>query len=283
MFLHVIDTGFFKLDGGAMFGVVPKTIWQKLNPADENNLCSWAMRCLLVQDGNRLILIDTGMGSKQTAKFFGYYYPHGEASLITSIRKAGYSTDEVTDVILTHLHFDHVGGAVSSTSDKTQFSPTFKNARYWSTPRHWQWATNPNARERASFLEENILPLQQSGQLHWIEENQPSPFENIGFLFVNGHTEAMLLPKIQLGSQTLLYMADLVPSTGHVPVPYVMSYDVRPLVTMDEKTSILKQAADNQWCLFFEHDPVTECGLVKPTDKGIRMATQGKLSEWLSG
>lgn len=281
MQLHVIDTGFFKLDGGAMFGVVPKTIWQKLNPADENNLCTWAMRCLLVQDGNQLILIDTGMGDKQEAKFFSYYYPHGDASLLGSIQKAGFSPDQVTDVILTHLHFDHVGGAVSCNADKTLFFPTFKNARYWSTRRHWQWATEPNDREKASFLKENILPLQQSGQLDWIDENQPSPFASIDFLFVNGHTEAMLLPKIQLGNQTLLYMADLVPSAGHVPVPYVMGYDVRPLLTMDEKTSILKQASDNQWLLFFEHDPLTECAVVQPTEKGIRVGAQGKLADWL--
>jgi glyoxylase-like metal-dependent hydrolase (beta-lactamase superfamily II) len=281
MQLHVIDTGFFKLDGGAMFGVVPKTIWQKLNPADENNLCTWAMRCLLVQDGNQLILIDTGMGDKQEAKFFSYYYPHGDASLLGSIQKAGFSPDQVTDVILTHLHFDHVGGGVSCNADKTRFFPTFKNARYWSTRRHWQWATEPNAREKASFLKENILPLQQSGQLDWIEENQPSPFASIDFLFVNGHTEAMLLPRIQLGNQTLLYMADLVPSAGHVPVPYVMGYDVRPLLTMDEKTSILKQASDSQWLLFFEHDPLTECAVVQPTEKGIRVGAQGKLADWL--
>ncbi len=281
MQLHVIDTGYFKLDGGAMFGVVPKTIWQKLNPADDHNLCTWAMRCLLVQHEDRLILIDTGMGNKQDAKFFGYYFPSGDATLIGSIQNAGFSADDVTDVILTHLHFDHVGGAVSCNAGKTQFFPTFRNARYWSTPKHWQWATEPNARERASFLKENILPLQQSGQLHWIEENKPSPFSWIDFMFVNGHTEAMMLPKIQLGNRTLLYMADLIPSSGHVPIPYVMGYDVRPLLTMDEKTSVLRQAVDNDWLLFFEHDPVAECATVTPTEKGIRIASQGKLSEWI--
>lgn len=280
MQVYVIDTGFFKLDGGAMYGVVPKSIWQKLNPSDENNLCSWAMRCLLIEDGNRLTLIDTGLGNKQDAKFFSYYYLHGTASLLQSIQKTGFSPDEITDVILTHLHFDHVGGAVSCNTDKTKYFPTFKNARYWSTPRHWQWAIQPNAREKASFLKENILPLQD--RLHWIEEGQASPFTNIDFLFVDGHTEAMLLPKIQIGNQTILYMADLIPSTGHIALPYVMSYDVRPLLTMDEKATILNQAVEKDWILFFEHDPITECAVVQHTEKGIRIENQGALTEWLS-
>jgi len=282
MRLHVIDTGFFKLDGGAMFGVVPKSIWHKLNPSDDNNMCSWAMRCLLVEDGNRLILIDTGLGSKQDEKFFSYYYLHGEASLAKSIRQAGFSPDEVTDVVLTHLHFDHVGGAVSRSPDQNQLFPTFRNARYWSTPKHWQWATQPNAREKASFLKENIMPLHESGQIHWIEENQPSPFTNIDFLFVNGHTEAMLLPRIRVGNQTLLYMADLVPSSGHVPIPYVMGYDVRPLLTMEEKISILQQAADNQWILFFEHDPIVECATVQTTEKGVRISNKSELADLIN-
>ncbi|MDJ1481497.1 MBL fold metallo-hydrolase [Cytophagaceae bacterium YF14B1] len=282
MQVHVIDTGFFKLDGGAMYGVVPKSIWQKLNPSDENNLCSWAMRCLLIEDGNRLILIDTGLGNKQDAKFFSYYYLHGTASLLQSIQNAGFSPDEITDVILTHLHFDHVGGAVSSNTDKTKYFPTFKNARYWSTPRHWHWAIQPNPREKASFLKENILPLQESGQLHWIEEGKISPFANIDFLFVEGHTEAMLLPKIQIGNQTIVYMADLIPSAGHISLPYVMSYDVRPLLTMDEKATILNRAVEKEWILFFEHDPITECAVVQHTEKGIRIENQGALAEWLS-
>ena len=281
MRLHVIDTGFFKLDGGAMFGVVPKSLWQKLNPADETNLCTWAMRCLLVETGDRLMLIDTGIGDKQDARFLGFYHLHGEASLLGSIRQAGFSPDDVTDVLLTHLHFDHVGGAASTNADGTRFFPTFRNARYWSNQKHWQWAVQPNAREKASFLKENILPLQESGQLHWIEENQPSPFAGVEFLFVNGHTEAMMLPKITYNGRTLVYMADLVPSAGHVPVPYVMGYDVRPLLTMDEKTRLLEQAAQENWILMFEHDPTVECATVHPTEKGVRIAEKGDLAAFV--
>ncbi|MCU0355382.1 MAG: MBL fold metallo-hydrolase [Cytophagales bacterium] len=281
MRLHVIDTGFFKLDGGAMFGVVPKSLWQKLNPADENNLCTWAMRCLLVETGDRLILVDTGIGDKQDLRFLGFYHLHGEASLLSSIRRAGFTPDDVTDVLLTHLHFDHVGGAVSANPDRTQYFPTFRNARYWSNRQHWQWAVQPNAREKASFLKENILPLQESGQLHWIEENQPSPFPGVELLFVNGHTEAMMLPKIAYNGRTLVYMADLVPSAGHVPIPYVMGYDVRPLLTMDEKTRLLNQAVQENWLLMFEHDPATECATVQSTEKGVRIAEKGDLTAFV--
>ena len=282
MQLHVLDTGLFKLDGGAMFGVVPKPIWQKLNPADENNRCTWAMRCLLIEDGNRLILIDTGIGDKQDAKFLSHYHLHGDDSLAKSIGKAGFAAHDVTDVILTHLHFDHVGGAVKYDQPDSQ-KPilTFPNARHWSTEAHWQWATQPNSREKASFLTENILPIQESGQLDFIGQGQASPFANIDFLFVNGHTEAMLLPRIQYQGKTIVYMADLIPSASHVPVPYVMGYDVRPLLTMEEKTKILNEAADNQWILVFEHDAVTEAATVAKTEKGVRTDQRGNLADWL--
>ncbi len=276
MKLHTIDTGFFKLDGGAMFGVVPKSIWNRLNPADENNMCTWAMRCLLVEDGERLILIDTGIGNKQDDKFFSYYYLHGDASLQKSIEKAGFSVDEVTDVVLTHLHFDHVGGAINR--DRNIVATTFKNAIYWSNEKHWDWAINPNQREKASFLKENILPISESRQLKFIYENTISPFNNIDFLFVNGHTESMMLPKIKLGSKTLIYMADLVPSSCHVSIPYLMSYDVRPLQTMEEKQNILKSAADNEWILLLEHDPGIEAITVINSDRGIKINEKGNLN-----
>lgn len=281
MKLHAIDTGLFKLDGGAMFGVVPKTIWQKLNPADENNMCTWAMRCLLIEDGKRLILVDTGIGDKQDAKFFSHYYLHDDGSLLKSIGKAGFSAVDVTDVVLTHLHFDHVGGAVRGAADNGKPELTFPNARHWSTPAHWQWAVQPNSREKASFLAENILPIEQSGQLDFIRPGQPSPWPNIDFIFVNGHTEAMLLPRIQYRSQTIVYMADLIPSAWHVPIPYVMGYDVRPLLTMEEKEKILGEAADNQWLLVFEHDAATEAATVARTEKGVRIDRKGKLTDWL--
>jgi glyoxylase-like metal-dependent hydrolase (beta-lactamase superfamily II) len=278
MKLYVIDTGFFKLDGGAMFGVVPKSIWQQLNPADENNLCTWAMRCLLVEEGKRLMLVDTGIGNKQDAKFFSYYYPHGEASLMGSIQKAGFTVDQVTDVILTHLHFDHVGGAVERRGEKLW--PAFPNARYWTNAKHWLWAMQPNPREKASFLSENLLPLKESGQLNFLDSATSSPFECLDFIFVNGHTEAMMLPRIKIGGKTLVYMADLIPSSAHIPVPYLMGYDVRPLLTMEEKGHYLKQAVDQEWILMFEHDPLTECATVKMTDKGVRLEAKGRLADW---
>jgi glyoxylase-like metal-dependent hydrolase (beta-lactamase superfamily II) len=281
MQLHTIDTGFFKLDGGAMFGVVPKTIWQKTNPADENNMCTWAMRCLLVEDGSRLILIDNGIGTKQDAKFLSYYYLHGEASLISSIHKAGYAPDQITDVILTHLHFDHCGGGVQYNASRTGYELTFKNARYWSNPAHWQWATDPNPREKASFLKENLLPMQESGHLHFIETDKASPFPNIDFIFVDGHTEKMMLPRINYKGRKVLFVADLLPSVSHIPVPYVMGYDTRPLLTMEEKTNILRQAADENYLLFFEHDPLYACATVEHTGKGVRAKEKGRLTELL--
>jgi glyoxylase-like metal-dependent hydrolase (beta-lactamase superfamily II) len=281
MQLHTIDTGFFKLDGGAMFGVVPKSIWHKTNPADENNMCTWAMRCLLIEDENKLILIDNGIGNKQDAKFLSYYYLHGDADLLTSIRKAGYSPDQVTDVILTHLHFDHCGGGVQHNASRTGYELTFKNARYWSNPAHWQWATHPNAREKASFLKENLLPMQESGHLHFIDANTTSPFAHIDFIFVDGHTEKMMLPRIKYKGRTILYVADLLPSSSHIPIPYVMGYDSRPLLTMEEKTTILGQAADENYLLFFEHDPYHACATVEHTEKGIRANAKGTLPEML--
>ncbi len=277
MTLHTIETGFFKLDGGAMFGVVPKSIWQKLNPPDTNNLCSWAMRCLLIEDGNRLILVDNGIGEKQDAKFLSYYYLHGDDSLIKSLGKAGFSPNDVTDMFLTHLHFDHCGGGVRREQDKLVL--TFPRATYWTNPEHWQWAIQPNAREKASFLKENIMPMQESGQLRMAYDGQPSPISSIDILYVSGHTEKMMLPLVPYKGHTLCYMADLIPSVGHVPVPYVMGYDTRPLLTMEEKDKILKIAADNGYVLFFEHDPVHECCTVKHTDKGVRVDRTFRLAD----
>ena len=278
MKLHTIDTGFFKLDGGAMFGVVPKTIWNKSNPADENNLCTWAMRCLLVEDGDRLILIDTGIGSKQDAKFFSYYYLHGDASLDSSLSKLGFTTDDITDVFLTHLHFDHVGGAVKRDGEK--LSPAFKNAIYWSNRQHWNWAVKPNDREKASFLKENILPIQESGQLKFIDAKDGVHFmEGFDARFVYGHTDAMMLPLISYKGKKILYMADLLPSVGHLPLPYVMAYDMFPLKTLNEKKIFLNEALEKEYILYFEHDPVNECCTLQQTERGIRVKDIFKLNE----
>jgi len=274
MHIHVINKGLFKLDGGAMFGVVPKSLWQKTNPADENNMCTWALRCLLIEDGKRLILIDTGIGDKQSEKFFSHYHLQGNDTLIGSIRSAGFHEDDITDVILTHLHFDHCGGAVAWNSDKSGYRPVFNNAIYWSNAQHWQWATVPNAREKASFLSENILPIQESGQLKFIERTgsfTKNVFENIDILFVDGHTESMMIPHISFRGKTLVYMADLLPSVGHIPLPYVMGYDTRPLITLEEKGSFLSKAATEEFVLFLEHDSVNECCTLQHTDKGVRL------------
>ncbi len=281
MNLHVINTGFFKLDGGAMFGVVPKSIWQKTNPPDENNLCSWVMRCLLVEDGNRLVLIDNGLGDKQDAKFFSHYYLHGEASLMTSLNQEGFSADDITDMFLTHLHFDHCGGGVKKVKDKLTL--TFPSATYWSNEDHWQWATQPNPREKASFLTENILPMESSGQLKFIKEKEgrSSPFDFMDLFYASGHTDKMMIPKINYKSHTICFMADLLPSVGHIPLPYVMGYDTRPLITMEEKAAFLNEAADNQYILFLEHDPVNECCTVKHTEKGVRLDKTFALKEIL--
>jgi glyoxylase-like metal-dependent hydrolase (beta-lactamase superfamily II) len=296
MKLYSINTGYFKLDGGAMFGVVPKSIWNKINPADENNMCSWALRSLLIQDEKSLILIDTGMGNKQDAKFFGHYYLHGEDTLDKSLAKHGFHRDDITDVFLTHLHFDHCGGSILKEGEK--LVPAFKNATYWSNEEHWKWATDPNDREKASFLKENILPIQESGQLkftrHWWDTsgdgegwhstiNGPIPsvpfLENFLIRFANGHTKDMMLPQIEYKGKTIVYMADLLPSAGHIPIPYVMAYDMYPLITLNEKKSFLREALENNYILFFEHDPVHECCDLQATEKGIRPKNFFKLEE----
>lgn len=277
MNVYSINTGYFKLDGGAMFGVVPKSIWNNINPADENNLCSWALRCLLIEDGNRLTLIDNGIGDKQNEKFFSHYYLHGDDSLDKSLAAHGFSKDDITDVILTHLHFDHCGGSIIREGEK--LLPAFKHAVYWSNARHWKWATEPNDREKASFLKENILPIKESGQLKFIEsEGQHFP-EHIVIRQVFGHTEAMMLPQISYKGKTILYMADLLPSAGHIPIPYIMGYDMFPLTTLNEKKSFLLEALQNDYILFFEHDPKIECCNLQLTEKGIRMKDRFLLSE----
>jgi glyoxylase-like metal-dependent hydrolase (beta-lactamase superfamily II) len=278
MKLYTVNAGHFKLDGGAMFGVVPKSIWNKLNPADEFNMCNWAMRCLLIEDGKRLILVDNGMGDKQDAKFFGYYYLNGDDTLQKSLAKHGFSHDDITDVVLTHLHFDHCGGSIKFNDDKSKLIPAFKNAKYYVNEKHWEWAVNPNAREKASFLKENILPIKESGQLNFITD-QSKIIDAMSFVEVNGHTEAMMLPKVNYKGQTILYMADLIPSVAHLPLPYIMGYDVRPLETLKEKTSILAEAAKNDWKLFFEHDNSIELISLEQTEKGVRRKEELKISD----
>jgi glyoxylase-like metal-dependent hydrolase (beta-lactamase superfamily II) len=286
MKLYTINTGYFKLDGGAMFGVVPKSIWSRLVPADENNMCSWALRCLLIEDNDKLILIDNGMGEKQDAKFFGHYYLHGNDTLEKSLAQHGFTKDDITDVLLTHLHFDHCGGSIVREGDA--LVPAFKNATYWSNTQHWQWAIQPNDREKASFLKENILPIQESGQLQFLDisNEQPvtdrdkTPFslpcfstpisQNLSFFIVNGHTGGMMLPKIDYNGKILVYVADLLPSVAHIPLPYVMGYDMFPLTTLHEKKAFFKEAIANNYSLFFEHDAVNECCNLQMTEKGIR-------------
>jgi glyoxylase-like metal-dependent hydrolase (beta-lactamase superfamily II) len=296
MKLYTINTGYFKLDGGAMFGVVPKSIWNKLNPADENNMCSWALRCLLIEDEGKLILVDNGMGDKQDAKFFGHYYLHGDDTLDKSLAAHGFTKDDITDVFLTHLHFDHCGGSIKKEGDK--LVPAFKNATYWSNERHWKWATEPNAREKASFLKENILPIQESGRLKFLNVNSESSdvstassgsstltthdsrlIKNLSFYTVNGHTGEMMLPKINYNGKTIVYMADLLPSIAHIPLPYVMGYDMFPLTTLNEKRAFLTEARQNDYVLFFEHDPKNECCNLQVTEKGIREKDVFKLSD----
>ena len=262
-----------------MFGVVPKSMWNKLNPADENNLCSWAMRSLLIEHKDRLILVDTGLGNKQDSKFFGHYYLHGEDTLDKSLAKYGFHRDDITDVLLTHLHFDHAGGAI--VIEKNKMLPAFKNAVYWSNEEHWQWAIKPNDREKASFLKENIQPIQDSGKLRMIEVKEDIAFmEDITIRFVNGHTQAMMLPQINnYKGRTIVYVADLLPSAGHIPIPYVMAYDMFPLTTLQEKKAFLQEALQNNFILFFEHDPVHECCTLAMTEKGIRAKDFFRLDE----
>ena len=295
MKLYSINTGYFKLDGGAMFGVVPKSIWNDINSADENNMCSWALRCLLIEDEKRLILIDNGMGDKQDVKFLRHYYLHGDDSLDKSLAIHGFHRDDITDVFLTHLHFDHCGGSIIREGEK--LVPAFKNATYWSNDQHWDWAVNPNDREKASFLKENILPIRESGQLRFIDfglltddstdtsimggalqmVNWELP--SVKIRFVNGHTHFMMLPQINYKDKTIVYMADLLPSAGHIPIPYVMAYDMFPLTTLNEKKSFLKEAVENNYILFFEHDPQYECCNLKQTERGVRSGKFFKLEE----
>jgi glyoxylase-like metal-dependent hydrolase (beta-lactamase superfamily II) len=281
MKLHALNTGMFKLDGGAMFGVVPKTLWQKTNPADEYNMCTWAMRSMLIEHGNKLMLIDAGIGDKQSEKFFSHYFLHGYDSLHGNLKKLGFHADDISDVFLTHLHFDHCGGAINRVGEN-QFAPAFKNATFWSNEKHWQWATVPNAREKASFLSENILPIQESGQLKFIERTgnfTENVFDNIDVFFADGHTESQMIPHIKYKGRTIVFMADLLPSVGHIPLPYVMGYDTRPLITLDEKGKFLKRAADENFVLFLEHDGVNQCCTLQNTEKGIRLAETFNLDE----
>jgi len=293
MNLYAINTGYFKLDGGAMFGVVPKTIWNKINPADENNMCRWALRSLLIEDGEKLILVDNGMGDKQDAKFFSYYYLHGDDTLDKSLAKHGFYRDDITDVFLKHLHFDHCGGSIMREGDK--LVPAFRNAVYWSNELHWQAATQPNEREKASFLKENILPIEESGKLKFVFETPPLRESGHGWVMypeneftfsdtvkvieVNGHTQSMMLPKINYNGKTVVFMADLLPSQGHIPIPYVMAYDVQPLISMREKSTFLHEALRGDYILFFEHDPEYECCTLQHTAKGIRPKEFFRLDE----
>lgn len=275
MKLYPIEAGNFKLDGGAMFGVVPKSIWQKTNPADSNNMIDIGARSLLIEDGNRLILIDTGLGNKQSEKFFSYYYQWGDDSIDNSLKKHGFHRDDITDVFTTHLHFDHCGGCVQWNKDRTGYETAFKNAKYWSNKDHWQWATQPNAREKASFLKENILPIEESGQLHFVDRKNNESFTTIpdlgfGVLFVDGHTDKQMIPHLEYKGKKLVFMADLLPTAGHIPLPYVMGYDTRPLLTLPEKKNFLDKAANEEIYLFMQHDAHNEVITVKHTEKGVR-------------
>ena len=279
MNLYPINAGNFKLDGGAMFGVVPKSLWQKTNPSDSENLIDLTARCMLIESGSRLILVDAGMGDKQSEKFFSYYKPWGDDSLVKSINNAGFSIDEITDVFLTHLHFDHCGGSTVLNSNNISI-PLFKNAKYWSNKNHWDWATNPNSREKASFLKENLIPIEESGQLCFLDVKSPgfNHYNELGLdvLFVDGHTEKQMIPKVSYNGKEIVFMADLLPTAGHIPLPYIMGYDVRPLTTLEEKRSFLNLAVQEEYCLFMEHDANNEIITLKSTEKGVRFG--GSLS-----
>ncbi len=286
MKLYPIETGNFKLDGGAMFGVVPKTIWQKTNPADANNMIDIAARCLLIEDGNKLILIDTGMGNKQSKKFFNYYYQWGNYTLENSLKKAGFHKNDITDVFMTHLHFDHCGGGVQWNKNKTGYEPAFKNATFWTNEEHWKWATQPNAREKASFLKENLLPMQESGKLQFIKREEKSFIKKselgFGILFVDGHTDKQMLPHINYKGKTIVFAADLIPTVGHLPIPYVMGYDTRPLLTLKEKEVFLKTAVEKEYLLFFEHDAHNQMCSLKTTEKGVRLENSFAFSNFFN-
>lgn len=275
MKIYPIETGNFKLDGGAMFGVVPKSLWSRTNPADEQNLCTWAMRCMLIEDGNRLMLIDNGIGEKQSEKFFSHYYLHGSATLEDSIKRLGFGLDQITDVFLTHLHFDHCGGGIKWNRDKTKFEATFKNANYWTNKKHWKWATEPNDREKASFLKENLMPMQELGQLKFVDDG----FDYFEIFYANGHTDAQMIPIIDYQDKKLAFMADLLPSAGHIPLPYVMGYDTRPLLTLTEKKEFLNRCATENIHLFLEHDATNEVITVQGTEKGVRFKNTFKFNE----
>ncbi len=280
MKLYSILTGNLKLDGGAMFGVVPKVMWSKLYPCDENNLCNWSMRCLLVDTGNRKVLIDCGIGDKQSQKFMGHYYLNGDDTLDGSLENAGFTAGDITDVILTHLHFDHAGGAIRWNDDKTDYLPTFPNATYWTSRQQWEWATNPNNREKASFLRENILPIKEKGTLKLID-GEAEIISGISIRLFHGHTEGQVIPFVRYNGKTIVYMADLLPSTAHIPLPYVMSYDTRPLITLEEKEKFMIEAAEKGYILFFEHDIYNECCTVEMTEKGVRMKEAFTLTDIL--
>ena len=279
MQVYSIPTGFFKLDGGAMFGVVPKTLWSKVHPADENNLCTWTMRCLLIEEGDKLILVDNGIGDKQDARFFSHYYLHGDDSLDRSLAANGCHRDDITDVLLTHLHFDHCGGSIIREGDR--LVPAFKNATYWSHSRHWKWATEPNDREKASFLKENILPIEASGQLQFVDERGGAGaiLPGLTVRLAYGHTDAMMLPQLTYGGRTIVFMADLLPSVWHLPMPWIMAYDMFPLTTLTEKKAFLEEAAAENYVLFFEHDPASECCEVEKTEKGFRSRKAFRLAD----
>jgi len=280
MRLYTIDTGFFKLDGGGMFGAVPKVIWSRTNPADKNNLCSWAMRSLLIEDGDRLILIDNGIGDKQDDKFLRHYYLHGDVNLHSSLAQHGFLADDVTDVFLTHLHFDHCGGSVKWNKSRTGFEMTFKNAKYWSNIDHWNWATVPNNREKASFLRENIIPIKESGHLNFVEKEK-NIFPNFDALFVDGHTDSQMIPHITYKDKIIVFAADLLPSTGHIPLPYIMGYDTRPLLTLTEKEKFLKEAVDQEYIVFLQHDNYSECCTVEQSERGVKLKDTFKLADIL--
>lgn len=275
MTIYPVETGNFKLDGGAMFGVVPKSIWNRTNPADSNNMIDIATRSLLIQDDDRLILIDSGMGNKQSEKFFSYYYRWGNYSLDNSLKELGFHRDDITDVFMTHLHFDHCGGSVQWNQDRTGYEPAFKNARFWTNQAHWEWATNPNSREKASFLKENLLPMQESGQLHFLQRNDSAFLEKselgFGILFVDGHTEKQMIPHIKYKGKNIFFAADLVPTVGHIPVPYVTGFDTRPLLSLDEKAKFLNNIVESNSLLFFEHDAHNQLCTLKHTEKGVRL------------
>jgi glyoxylase-like metal-dependent hydrolase (beta-lactamase superfamily II) len=282
MKIYPINTGNFKLDGGAMFGVVPKSIWSRFNEPDANNMCNWSMRCMLIEDKDRLKLIDTGIGDKQSEKFFNYFYLFGDDSLQKSIESLGFGLDEITDVVLTHLHFDHCGGAIKMNSTKERYETFFPNATYWSNEKHWKWATEPNAREKASFLSENILPIEQSGQLKFFTREgdiTKNAFPNIDLIYMDGHTESQMLPLINYKGKKVVFTADLLPSVGHIPLPYVMGYDTRPLLTLSEKEKFLNTAVKEEYVLFLEHDYHNECCTLKNTDRGVRLNETFKFNE----